>query len=85
MNKPLQLIRLIQPSIRYLRWFRQTWLSFLAAAVGLTVMVVCNTKKAIFPMPIVALLGIVFLIAQAGIQFYRNQYRLMSDPSVKER
>lgn len=83
----------------------------LVVAVGLTVMVVFNTKNAMFPMPIawgyfgiyqflmaptgfkgeyyflpiIALLGIVFLITLAGIQFYRNQYRLMSDPSMKER
>lgn len=35
-------------------------------------------------LPIVALLGIVFLIGLAGIQFYRNYYRLMPDP-VKRR
>ena len=35
-------------------------------------------------LPIVALLGIVFLIGLSGIQFYRNHYRLMPETSVNE-
>lgn len=36
-------------------------------------------------LPMAALLGILALIGMAGFQFYRNQFRLMPEPSAKER
>ncbi len=36
-------------------------------------------------LPLFAIIGLVFLIGIAGIQFYRNQYGLMLDPAVRER
>ncbi|MBI4856689.1 MAG: tryptophan-rich sensory protein [Acetobacterium woodii] len=79
----------------------------LAVAVGLTVIVVLNTKNAIVPipvawgyfgiyqslmsptgfqgqyrlLPVIVILGIILLIGLAGIQFYRNHYRLMPEMS----
>ncbi len=83
----------------------------LIVAVGLTLVVVFNTKNAVIPLPIAwgyygiyqflkapegfaglytvlplfTIIGLVLLIGIAGIQFYRNQYSLMLDPSVDER